>query len=122
VARILVIDDEPQLRVIVRMMLEKAGHQVTEAGDGEEGLKLLEKDLPDLILLDVMMPGPSGWEVCHKIKASRRLRDIPLVMFTVRTSKESMEKSNQCGAEAHINKPFDMEEMLETVGRLLDRR
>jgi CheY-like chemotaxis protein len=122
VAKILVIDDEPQLRVIVRMMLEKAGHQVTEAGDGEEGLKLLEKDLPDLILLDVMMPGPSGWEVCHKIKGSRKLRDIPLVMFTVRSGEEDEERSRVCGAEAHINKPFDMEELLETVGRLLGRR
>jgi CheY-like chemotaxis protein len=118
-ARILLVDDEPEIRIITRMMLEKAGYEVVEASNGEEGLRMLANAKPDLILLDVMMPGMKGWEVCEKIKADEKLKHIPVVMFTVRTSDEDIEQSRECGAEAHINKPFDRKELLETVERLL---
>lgn len=118
-ASILIVDDEPEIRFLTRLMLEKAGHSVIEAADGDEGLRILENDKPDLILLDVMMPGLKGWEICKKIKADRETRDIPVVMFTVRTSKESKERSRKCGAEAHIDKPFDRKELLNVVNGLL---
>jgi DNA-binding response OmpR family regulator len=102
------------------MMLEKAGHKVVEAGDGEEGLILLAEDTPDLVLLDIMMPGPNGWEVCKKIKSNKDLENIPVVvMFTVRTSEDSAKHSYECGADAHINKPFDRKELLHTIEGLL---
>ncbi|WP_456474742.1 response regulator [Candidatus Pyrohabitans sp.] len=119
--KILIVDDEPEIRFLTRKMLEKAGYEVVEAGDGEEGLRLLEKETPDLILLDVMMPGLKGWEVCGKIKANVRLKNIPVAMFTVRTTEEDVEKSRDCGAEAHINKPFDREELIYTVEKLLKK-
>jgi CheY-like chemotaxis protein len=121
-ARILVVDDEPDIRVLMRMMLEKAGHEVVEAGSGEEGLRMLGSDNPDLVLLDVMMPGLKGWEVCERIKADEKMRSIPVVMFTVRTSKEDIKHSMACCADAHINKPFDRKELLSTVERLLRNR
>jgi two-component system phosphate regulon response regulator PhoB len=121
VARILLVDDEPDIRVLTRMMLEKGGHSVIEAEDDKEGLRLLEKEKPDLILLDVMMPGIKGWKTCLKIKADKNTRHIPVIMFTIRTSEDSVKKSYECGADAHINKPFDMEELLETVGRVLKK-
>jgi len=114
------VDDEPEIRYITRRMLEKAGHEVSEAGNGEECLQKLKAEKPDLILLDVMMPGLKGWEVCRKIKAEEKTRSIPVVMFTVRTSEEDLEESRKCGAEAHINKPFDREKLLETVNRILN--
>lgn len=119
--KILIVDDEPEIRFLTRKMLEKAGYEVMEAGNGEEGLRLLKKEKPDLILLDVMMPGLKGWEVCGRIKADERLRNIPVAMFTVRTAEDDIEKSRDCGAEAHINKPFDREELIYTVEKLLKK-
>jgi two-component system response regulator RpaA len=118
-ARILLIDDEPDIRILTRMMLEKAGHDVVEAVDGEDGMKMLAKERPDLILLDVMMPGIKGWEVCEKIKKDRKTRDIPVVMFTIRGSEDSVRKSYASGADAHINKPFEIPELIDTVNKLL---
>ncbi len=121
-ARILLVDDEPDIRYITKRMLEKEGHEIIEACDGEECLQKLESEKPDLILLDVMMPGLKGWEVCRKIKAEEKTRSIPVVMFTVRTSEEDLEESRKCGAEAHINKPFEREELLRVVNRVLSGR
>ena len=118
-AKILVVDDEPEIRVLTRMMLEKACYEVVEAENGEEGLRILEKAKPDLILLDVALPGLNGWKVCERIKADNKLRQIPVVMFTVMVSEEDILHSRKCGADAHINKPFDREELLCVIGRLL---
>lgn len=121
-ARILLVDDESKIRVITKVMLEKAGHEVVEAESGADGLKILETDRPDLILLDIMMPGMEGWEVCERIKTNNKLRDIPVVMFTVRTSEEDHEMGAECGADDHIDKPFTMGELLETVEKHLDMK
>ncbi len=118
-AKILLVDDEPDIRFLTKRMLEKEGHRVTEAENGEMALGLLQRDKPDLILLDVRMPGLNGWEVCRRIKADDRTRSIPVVMFTVRTSEEDMQKSTEYGAEAHINKPFDKKELLQLVEKML---
>jgi CheY-like chemotaxis protein len=119
-ANILLVDDEPEIRFLARKMLEKAGHTVVEAEDGEECLELLKSSRPDLILMDVRMPGDNGWEICRKIKRNRKTRLIPVVMFTVRTSPESIEKSKRYAlADAHINKPFDKEELVAVVEDVL---
>lgn len=118
---ILVVDDEPEIVYLVKMMLEQRGHRVAEAGNGEECLKHLEKGKPDLIVLDVMMPGLKGWDVCKKIKGSKETKDIPVVMLTVRTSEDSVKKSYEYAhCDAHINKPFEMKELLDTVDALLN--
>jgi|Deesub1362A_J573_1020465.scaffolds.fasta_scaffold06510_3 DNA-binding response OmpR family regulator len=121
-ARILIIDDEPEIITLTRMMLQKAGYEVIEAESGKEGLEILEKDKIDLVLLDVVMPGMNGWEVCRKIKADEKLRQIPVVMFTVYDSREDIIRSHECGADAYLSKPFDREELLDVVRRLLRRR
>jgi CheY-like chemotaxis protein len=121
-AKILLVDDEPDIRFLTKRMLEKEGHSVTEAENGEMALRMLQKeDKPDLILLDVRMPGLNGWEVCRRIKADDKTKNIPVVMFTVRTSEEDIQKSVDYGANAHINKPFDKEELLELVENMLRR-
>ncbi len=120
-AKILLVDDEPDIRMLTKMMLEKAGHSVAEAVNGEEGMKMLDEDVPDLILLDVMMPGMKGWEVCQKVKKDRKTRGIPVVMFTIRGSEDSVRKSYECGADAHINKPFEIAELIDTVNKLTRR-
>jgi DNA-binding response OmpR family regulator len=121
-ARILIVDDEPDIVMVVRITLEKAGHGVEEVGDGNEALKKLKKEKFDLILLDVMLPGDNGWEVCRKIKADEKTKDILIVMFTVRTSEDSVAKGKECGADAQIDKPFGMGDLVGIVEKVLKGR
>lgn len=119
-ARILLVDDEPEIVFLTKKMLEKEGYEVTVAKNGKECMKAVGKDRPDLILLDVMMPGETGWEICKKIKGDKKTGDIPVAMFTVRTSEDSVEKSLEYAhADAQIDKPFKMEELLNQIKRLL---
>jgi CheY-like chemotaxis protein len=120
VAKILVVDDEPEILVLTKIMLKKEGHEVVVAKDSAECFKRLKNLTPDLILMDVMMPGDDGWEVCRKIKEDEKTSNIPVAMFTVRTSEDSIEKSfKYAHADAHINKPFDREKLIEMVRSLL---
>ncbi len=120
---ILMVDDEPEMSMVAIFMLKKAGYEnVDEAWNGEECLKKLKVKSYDLILLDVMMPGDDGWEVCKKIKADDKTKHIPVVMFTVRTSADSKKKSIECGAEDHIDKPFEGTVLLDTVKKVLEKR
>ncbi len=118
-ARLLLVDDEPQIRVLTRTMLEKAGHTVEVAEHGEEALSILRERGADLVILDIAMPEMSGWEVCRIIKSDPALRHIPVLMFTVMTRDEDVNRSFESGADAHLKKPFTMRELLEAVENLL---
>lgn len=118
-AKILVVDDEPDMRFLARVFLEKAEHSVVEAEDGESALGKIVKDKPDIVLIDVMLPGEDGWEICKKIKSIDETKGIPVAMFTIRSSDDAVERSMKCGADAHIKKPFEREELLATIDRLL---
>lgn len=119
-ARILIVDDEPKIAMLARMILEKEGYEVDEVENGKACLDRLKEEKYDLVLLDVMMPkGINGWEVCRKIKTDEKTKDTPVVMFTVRTSDDSLEKGIRAGADAQIDKPFGKEEIRETVVRVL---
>lgn len=120
-ARILVVDDEPEIRLLTRLVLEKAKHSVLEAVDGQSALRAICKEKPDVVLLDVMMPGPLGWEICKKIKECETTKNIPAVMFTVKSLAEDIKHSAECGAVAHIAKPFEKEELLGTIDKILTR-
>jgi CheY-like chemotaxis protein len=120
-AKIMVVDDEVDIVYLVSKMLKKDGHEVIEAYNGEEGLERLKASKPDLILLDVMMPGLNGWETAKKIKSDPDYRSIPIAMLTVKSSEDDMEKSfKYSGADAHIAKPIVREKMLNTVKWLLE--
>ena len=118
-AKILVVEDEPEIRILVKTILEKAGYSVVEAEDGEAALRLVNEEEPDLVLLDVMIPCIEGWEVCRRIRENEATRRIPIIMVTVRTTDEDIQRSVECGANAHINKPFDQKELLDTIKKLL---
>lgn len=120
-AMILLVDDEPEIVEIMEIILGMNGHEVIVARDGQECFEVLQKELPDLILMDVMMPGMNGWDVCKKIKEDEKTRDIPVAMFTVRGSEDSEKKSLQYSkADDHISKPFGLEELLAKIEKLLD--
>jgi two-component system alkaline phosphatase synthesis response regulator PhoP len=119
-SKILVIDDEPDIVYLIRLILEKEGYEVVEANSGTQGLKLAEKEKPDLILLDVMMPDMLGWEVCRRIKANEELKKVPVAMLTVKSAAEDKLKSlDEARADWHIAKPIDREKLLSTVEWLL---
>lgn len=121
-AKILVVDDEPEIIYLTKMILEKEGHEVVAANDSDECFEKLKAETPDLILLDIMMPGDDGWVTCRKIKGDEKTRNIPVAMFTVRSSEDSVEKSlKYAHADAQINKPFDRKELVDTVKRLLGK-
>lgn len=120
-SRIMVVDDEPDIRFVIRKMLEKEGYSVIEADSGESAMELLKDTVPDLILLDVMMPGLNGWETCTEIKASGALQHVPVVMLTAKTSEEDKVKAlEKCGANWHISKPLERTKFIETVKWLLE--
>lgn len=119
--KIMVVDDEPDIRYLLREMLEREGYEVIEAGDGRECLEKLKKERPDLILLDVMLPGMLGWEVSRRIKEEEATRSIPVAMLTVRTAEEDKVKSlEESLADWHISKPMDRKKLIETVKWLLE--
>lgn len=116
--KIMVVDDEPDIVYVVSKMLEKEGYEVVGAASGEEALDKLNEEKPDLILLDVMMPGIDGWETCRRIK--EKSEDVLVAMLTVMRRDADKKKSFQFSeAVAHITKPIIEEKVLGTVAWLL---
>ena len=118
-ARILVIDDEPPIRDILKFQLEAAGFQVTCAETGEEGLQKVEQESPDLVLLDLMIPGVDGLEVCRRLKAAYGSRHIPVIMLTARGELDEKLQGLENGANDYVTKPFSMPELLMRVRNVL---
>ncbi len=118
-SKILVIDDDLANREILRARLEPAGYEVIEASQGEEGLLLLETVLPDLILLDVMMPKMDGWQVCRKIKANPRTKSVPVVMLTALGQKIDQLRGWESGISEYLTKPWDPVKLLDVVKQCL---
>ena len=117
-SKILLVDDIPDIVFLTKKVLEAVGHEMMVAEDGKECFNALEKEKPDLILLDIMMPLDDGWEICKKIKTDQNTKDIPVVMYTIRSSPEDIEKSMEY-ADAQINKPFKSEHLIEVVNSFL---
>jgi len=104
---VLVIDDEETIRLLCRVNLGVSGVEVLEAADGTVGIELARSEQPDLILLDVMMPGIDGWEVARRLAADPQTRDIPVVFLTARAGDDDRLLGEQVGAVGYVVKPFD---------------
>jgi two-component system KDP operon response regulator KdpE len=115
---ILVVDDEPQIRRVMRSTLTSHGYVITEAKNGEEAIELARKEKPDLILLDVNMPGISGIETCREI---RRGSNAPIIMLTVRSAERDKVLALDAGADDYVTKPFGIEELLARIRAALRR-
>ena len=119
--KILVVDDEPDVLEVVKSRLELHGFQVITAKDGEEALQKVEQEEPDLVLLDVMMPGLDGWEVCKQIRENKETENITVTMLTVKSTDEDKVTSFDDGlADWHISKPFKKKRFVKTVKWLLE--
>ena len=117
-ASVLVVDDEADIRSLVRELLERAGHDVVEAGDGNEGLRAFFLARPDLVVLDVSMPGLDGWGTLERI---RELSDVPVVMLTAQAQELAKVRGLRGGADDYITKPFGRQELLARVEANLRR-
>ena len=117
-AKILVVDDEPQIRRVLRSTLSARGYVITEAKTGEEALEWMRKEPPDLILLDMNMPGIGGIEACREI---RRGSDAPIIMLTVRNAERDKVAALDAGADDYVVKPFGIEELLARIRAALRR-
>jgi two-component system, OmpR family, KDP operon response regulator KdpE len=117
-ANILVVDDEPQIRRVLRSTLSFRGYTISEVSSGEEAVDLVGKLKPDLILLDVNLPGISGIETCREI---RRTTDAPIIMLTVRSAERDKVIALDAGADDYVTKPFGIEELLARIRASLRR-
>lgn len=112
---ILIIEDEKLIIVSTQMVLEAAGFSVDSATNGEDGIAKARSMEPDLILLDIMMPGIDGWETLTRLKRDSETASIPVVIFTAREHARGHQKSTEMGAADYFRKPFEPDELIELV-------
>lgn len=113
--RVLIVDDVPMNVQVVASLLSKEDYQLAAAVNGEQALAAVREDPPDLVLLDVMMPGMDGFEVCRRLKGDARTVDIPVIFLTARAEEEDLVKGFELGAVDYVNKPFTPSELLARV-------
>ena len=116
---ILVVDDDESHLMMVRQMLLSKGYSVLAASTGEEGLQIVKSQKPDLVLLDVIMPGIKGRDVCKAIKEDEETKDIPVVFLTAKDSEDDIAAEIEVGASAHLTKPVDPSQMIQTIEEVL---
>ena len=120
-ANVLVVDDDPDIRELIAVKLRRAGYAAAGAPDGPTALSILRQWPPDLVVLDVMMPGQSGIEVCREIRQHPPTAGVPVILLTARTSAAFAYAGVATGADRHMLKPFSPRELVQEVADLLDR-
>lgn len=121
-AHIYVVDDDDQLLRMVGLMLERGGHTATLVSSPIEALELIKEDVPDLAILDVMMPGMNGLELCKELRADQTTKDLPIIILTARGPAEERDHAFEGGADEYLTKPVTSQELLENVEHLLTNR
>lgn len=120
--KILVIEDDPANLRLIRYTLEKKGYEVVTAPNGLEGLRKAQKEEPDLIILDVMLPGIDGYEICHRLRAEPQTAQLLILMFSVKSQEVDKATGLKVGADDYLTKPADPSEIIRRVERLLDQK
>jgi len=116
---VLIVDDEKSLRDALEMTFSREGYQILKAADGPEGLEKARTSVPDVVLLDVMMPKLDGREVCRRIKGDPSTAAIPVIFLSARAQDMDVNSGLELGASAYITKPFDPVDLLQTVEKVL---
>jgi len=117
---ILIVDDEPSIVVPIQFLMEQQGYSVIIAENGHDALDLIYKYIPDLILLDIMLPGIDGYEVCEIVRLNPQLRDIKIIFLTAKGREVEIAKGLALGADAYITKPFSNADLVAKVKTVLD--
>ena len=118
---IFIVDDEPNVVVPIQFLMEQQGYRVMTAERGEDALDLIYQYKPDLVLLDIMLPGIDGWEVCEIIRLNPDFRDIKIIFLTAKGREAEIAKGLALGADAYITKPYSNAELVAKVKELLEK-
>ncbi len=113
--RILVADDDPSILRLLQLNFELEGYEVSTASDGEEALAKARASSPDVVVLDVMMPGMDGWEVCRRLKEDETMRDVPVILLTALGQEQERRHGMSVGASEYVMKPFDPDQLVQMV-------
>lgn len=117
--KILIADDEPNIVISLEYLMKREGYTVLVARDGQEALDTILRDRPELVLLDVMMPKKSGFEVCQAVRANEELQDTKILMLTAKGRDTDLAKGLALGADAYMTKPFSTRELVQKVAEML---
>jgi two-component system alkaline phosphatase synthesis response regulator PhoP len=120
--RVLVVDDEPDVLLLCRLNLQQGGHDLLEASNGSSALELARERHPDVIVLDLMMPGMNGYEVLETLQQDEETSEIPVLVLTAKSLREDRERSHEMGASGFLTKPFLPSELCEMVESLISTR
>jgi DNA-binding response OmpR family regulator len=117
---VLIVDDEPMARTLLRLMLVRAGFNVAEAENGFDALEKVQLNQPDIVLLDVMMPGMDGFTVCEKLRHDQQTSELPIIMLSAKSDLDSINKGLRVGATKYLTKPISPEDLTRHVREVLD--
>ena len=117
--RVLIADDEPNIVISLEFLMKREGYAVSVARDGQAALDAIVRDRPDLVLLDVMMPGKSGFDICQAVRADESLATVKILMLTAKGRDTDLAKGTALGADAYMTKPFSTKELAARVRELL---
>jgi DNA-binding response OmpR family regulator len=117
--RVVIVEDEPHIVLSLEFLLQRQGYETASAGDGEAGLALIQQVRPDVVLLDIMMPGRNGYEICQAMRTDPALRSIPVIFLSAKGHEVEKVKGLGLGAAAYVTKPFGNAEILETIRGVL---
>jgi CheY-like chemotaxis protein len=118
-AKILVVEDEPENRLLIGMVLTTEGYQVIPAVDGADALARMAQELPDLILLDLMMPQMNGFEVLERLRADPATVSVPVIVLTALAQERDIERAVSSGAQGYVIKPFEPDELLKHISQAI---
>lgn len=117
--KILIVDDEPNILMSLDFLMRKQGYEVFVARDGSEALEIIAKEMPQVIVLDIMMPEVDGYEVCQSVKGSPETSGIKIIFLTAKSKKEDIEKGYEMGADLYLTKPFSTRNLVKKVKELV---
>ena len=117
--KILVVDDDPYILLSLEFLMKKNGFDVMVARNGHEALELVEKQVPDIVLLDIMMPDVDGYAICKHIKSSKKLKDAKVVFMSAKSKESDIQKGYDLGASLYVTKPFSTRQLLKQVQELI---
>ena len=118
--KILIVDDDNQITTLIEFILKKEGYLTVVAHSGEEGIRMAHEENPDLMILDLMMPGVDGYQVCRTLRADEKKQDLPILMLTALGMGKDFEKGLESGASWYITKPFESQHLIKRIRYLLD--
>ena len=121
-SKVLIVDDEDFFRRIVAMGFEREGFNVIQADNGEDGLKIAGKEMPDLILLDLVMPRLLGFEVCQALRKDKRFDNTAIIIMSAKSYNPDLDKAAELGADDYVVKPFEFQDLLKTARHHMNKR